>query len=144
MNRHLCEVTGKDTWAAQDNRCVRCRPVAHVEDVPLTEADVRELNAPLLADLIGEVGGEVALRASISMVAQAKRAGQRGDSVQGRLNSPPGSTATKSVSYDRHLRELPGRTDTAGSPGGLPVRGVRQACVRSVLAAVRRLHRGDV
>ena len=64
MNRHLCEGTGKDTWAAQDNRCVRCRPVAHVEDVPLTEADVREMNAPLLADLIGEVGGEEALRAS--------------------------------------------------------------------------------
>jgi hypothetical protein len=100
MKFHNCPVTKKHTWAGEDGFCKHCRgveavaqildrPVEEVIHTPegeikLTQEDVEEINAPMLADLIEEIGGETALMVSIEVVRRAKKAGKRGDSVDGR------------------------------------------------------------
>ena len=58
MTFHNCPTYNRALFAGQDGLCRACRPVAHDGDVPLTEADVQAINAPLLADLIG-IGDDV-------------------------------------------------------------------------------------
>jgi hypothetical protein len=108
MNFHTCTVTGKHTWAGQDGFCKRCRGVEAVAEIldttveevneapraevihtpegeiRLSPEEVQEINAPMLADLIEEVGGETALLVSIEVIRRAKRTGKRGDAVNGR------------------------------------------------------------
>jgi hypothetical protein len=88
MNFHNCSVTQKYTWAGADGYCKHCRPVETVHtpegEIELTPEDVAVMNAPMLADLIEEVGGETALLVSIEAIRRAKLARRRGDSVNGR------------------------------------------------------------
>jgi hypothetical protein len=86
MNFHDCSVLNKKhLFAGQDGYCRHCRPVVIEQGIPLTQADVEQMYAPMLADLVQEVGGDNALRVSIEAIRRAKLARKRGDSVNGRL-----------------------------------------------------------
>ncbi len=102
---HMCPTHNRRLFASSDGMCKACRPVTVAE----------ELHAPSFQTLLEDIGGDGAFAASISAIAEARRAGRRGDSVGGRLTramldliaeQPPAAQPALLMEYREYLGQF--------------------------------------
>jgi hypothetical protein len=84
MNFHDCPVLNrKSLFAGPDGYCRHCRSVELAAQI--LDRDVEELTGPTFEELLDQVGGEEAYRASLEEIRHVKHNGRPGNSVSGRV-----------------------------------------------------------
>jgi hypothetical protein len=82
MNFHDCPVLNKkNIFAGPDGYCRHCRSVELAAQI----LDREEVTGPTFAELLEEVGGEEAYRASLEDIRHTKHNGRPGNAVKGRI-----------------------------------------------------------